>query len=125
MWQHSERSALGATASFSQKVVGKVTARIAAHLTAGRPTKLSGRVLGGYVPKDGALVHVEYEIPGHTRWALFQAAHTTERGSFAVRFPVSKGAGGYSYRFRVVVPAQSGWPFQSATSNTLARSIAG
>jgi hypothetical protein len=116
-------TALGATASFSQRVAGKVRAKITAHLSAGKATTLTGRVLGGYVPKDGVLVHVEYEIPGHTKWALFRATHTKKTGRFAVRFPVSKGARGYSYRFRVVVPTQSDWPFQSATSNTLARSI--
>lgn len=115
---------LGATASFNQKVAGKVTAKIAADLHAGKTAVLTGKVAGGYVPKAGVQIRIQYQIPGHTRgWSLFRAAHTTRTGRFAVRFPVSKGARGYTYKLRVAIPTQSGWPFQSTNSTTLTRTI--
>jgi hypothetical protein len=119
-------TALGSVASFKQRVPGEVTARIAPRLQAGKVAVLTGEVLGGYVPAHGVQLHVEYQIPGETRgWSLFQAAHTRRDGRYAVRFPVSGRAGGYTYRLRVVIPAQSGWPFQSTESVTLVRKIGG
>lgn len=115
---------LGATASFSQSVAGKVTAKIAGELHAGKTAVLTGKVAGGYVPKAGVQIRVQYQIPGHTRgWSLFRATRTTKTGRFAIRFPVSKEARGYMYKLRVAIPTQSGWPFQSATSATLTRTI--
>lgn len=121
------KTVLGSSASLTQNVAGKVTARIAKAFRAGQKVELSGKVEGGYVPKAGVQIHIQYEIPGHIGWTTFQAMHTTKTGAFHIRFPVSKGAfntktgHGYRYEFRVVIPQQSGWPYGTATSNTLIR----
>ena len=87
--------------------------------------RITGRVLGGYIPVGGVLVQLQYRVRGvPVGWAPFdQAIHTNRRGRFSLEFPLNTAARGYTYLFNAVIEQQNGWPFLTTTTNAVARYV--
>ncbi len=106
-------------------VLGKATIEVSRSVHAGRVVRIAGRVLGGYIPAGGVLVQLQYQVRGLSLgWAPFGApVRAGSRGRFTVAFGLPAGAAGYTYLFRSLIAGQNGWPYLSARSNTIARTV--
>ncbi|MHB1571890.1 MAG: Ig-like domain-containing protein, partial [Solirubrobacteraceae bacterium] len=106
-------------------VIGHSTIRVARHVRAGRPLRISGHLAGGFVPAGGVLVQLWYRVRGvPAGFAPFEHAIATNRtGRWSITFPVSHRARGYTYLFRAVISHQSGWPYLTTTTRTIARRV--
>jgi hypothetical protein len=106
-------------------VIGRARISVARQAIAGHELRISGRVLGGYIPAGGVLVQLQYRVRGvPVGWAPFHGLiHTDRRGRFSVEFPVNAAASGYTYLFRADIDRQNGWPFLTTTTNAVARSV--
>jgi hypothetical protein len=94
---------------------------------AGKPARIWGRVLGGYLPPSGVLVQLQYRVSGTPQgWEPFgQPVHSRANGLWAL--PINKwppAGAGYTYLIRALIPApQNGWPYTGAISNVVARYV--
>ena len=102
------------------RVTGRVTLAGPRTLAAGERARLSGRVLGGHVPRAGLLIQLWYSSAGgHGGWQPFEhAVHSHANGRWTLTFPVSGAARGRDYAFKAVVAAQGGWPYAGAVSTS-------
>jgi hypothetical protein len=83
----------------------------------GEQVLFSGRVATTPVPGAGKLVELQAYFRG--RWRTFSTVRTTRDGRW--RFPYRFGAtfGRVTYRFRVVLPAEGGYPFTTGRSRVV------
>jgi hypothetical protein len=116
------RASIGMT---TVRVVGKAKIEASRHPRAGGPMRVTGRVLGGYIPSGGLLVQLQYRIAGLSlSWAPFHAPVLTDhRGRWSVTFPIPHTASGCTYIFRALIAQQGKWPFQTAHSNAIGRRV--
>ena len=107
------------------RVLGRAELHVARRAVAGDMLRITGRVLGGYIPVGGVLVQLQYRVRGvPVGWAPFdQAIHTNRRGRFSLEFPLNTAARGYTYLFNAVIEQQNGWPFLTTTTNAVARYV--
>ncbi|MHB1836555.1 MAG: Ig-like domain repeat protein, partial [Solirubrobacteraceae bacterium] len=107
-------------------VVGRSTIVVGRRVRVGARLRISGRLAGGFVPPAGVLVQLWYRVRGvPAGFAPFEHAIATNRtGRWSISFPVSRGARGYTYLFRAVISRQSGWPFLTTVTRTVARRVA-
>ena len=107
------------------RVLGRARIQVARRAVAGHVLRITGRVLGGYIPAGGVLVQLQYRVRGvPVGWAPFdQAIHTGRKGRFSVEFPLNTGARGYTYLFNAAIQKQNGWPFLTTTTNAVARHV--
>ncbi len=112
------------SAAAGLRVHGRATVSVG-NPRAGADLTIGGHVSGGWIPPGGVVVQLWYEIKGDSRgWAPFEhAIHTDQSGAFDLTFPVSSRAGGYTYRFKAVIPRQGAWPFLGTTSKVLVRTV--
>jgi hypothetical protein len=71
--------------------------------------RLSGRLLGGHVPRRGKLVDLEAHDGG--RWRDFATVRANARGRFATSYRFSRRARRRTYPIRVRVRPDSSYPF--------------
>jgi hypothetical protein len=102
------------------RVTGRVSLSVPAMAIAGRLATLSGRVIGGHVPRGGLLVQLWYSTPGgQGGWEPFeQAVRASASGRWSLTFPVSSAAIGRTYAFKAVIAAQGNWPYAGAVSGS-------
>jgi hypothetical protein len=104
------------TARVDVHVRGRTTLRTnRREVVNGEDIKLSGRVLGGQLPRVGKLVQLQAFSRG--KWLTFatpRADAVTGRWSYGYRFTSTRGT--VRYRFRARVPRESGFPYSSGTS---------
>jgi hypothetical protein len=83
----------------------------------------SGMVVTRPVPGAGKLVELQAYFRG--QWRTFSTVHTTPEGRW--RFPYRFGAtfGRVTYRFRVVLPSEGGYPFISGRSRVVPVVVSG
>jgi hypothetical protein len=107
------------------RVAGGARINVTRHAQAGRRLRISGRILGGYIPPAGVLVQLQYRVAGvPVGWAPFEnPVHTSRKGRWSLTFPLAQAAAGYTYVFRAMIASQSGWPFMTAHSNAVARRV--
>jgi Bacterial Ig domain len=107
------------------RVIGRARLHVARSAVAGRPILFTGRVLGGFIPRGGAQVQLEYRIKSvPVDFAPFgPLIYTNRQGRFSFRRPVATNAGGYTYLFKAVVEQQNGWPFLRTSTNVVARHV--
>jgi hypothetical protein len=115
----------GVVAQVSVKVAGHVRLDVSNGLVGGGKVTFTGHVVGGYVPAGGALVTLEDELKGYTRsyGAFAKPIRTNSKGVFKVTLTMPKHSKGIKYLFRALVPTQTGWAFQSVSSNSVNRLI--
>jgi hypothetical protein len=87
-----------------------------------RPRKLRNgeRVrLQGRLPEPraaGRVVVLQAGVPGRHRWITFRKATTGPRGRFKAKYHFTSTTRRITYRFRALVPRQSGYPWIQGTS---------
>lgn len=110
----------GADSAFDTTTGGRLRVHAARVVRVGQTMRVAGRILGGSIQAKGAIVQMQYAIVGQTRgWAPFKPGRSTSRGGFVIRYPITRGSAGLTYRIRIRVPTQAGWGFRGATSNVL------
>jgi hypothetical protein len=102
-------SAAHATATLGLRVRAAVTLRVRRHAAGGGLTLVSGRVLGGRVPRAG--LRLRLQSRGAGGWRTRALLRSDGLGRFSATGRAPSGA-----RFRVVVPAQRGYPFLRGVS---------
>jgi hypothetical protein len=113
------------SASTIIQVAGSARIQLEHQALAGHTLRITGQVLGGYIPTGGVLVQLQYRVRGvPVGWAPFhRAIHTDSHGRFALQFPLSRAARGYTYMFNAVIEQQNGWPYLTTTTNAVARNV--
>ena len=92
------------------RVPARATLRVRPkRVRAGRSVRLSGRLLGGRVPRRGKTVDLQGYERG--RWRTFDTARSTRRGRYRARYRFSGAAAGRSFRLRVRVRPDAAYPF--------------
>jgi hypothetical protein len=107
-----------ASAEFRLSVPAASSVRVSrAHIFNGQQVVFSGRVGTRPVPSAGKLLELQAYFRG--RWRTFSTVRTTPQGAW--HFPYRFGAtvGRVSYRFRVLLPAEGGYPFVSGRSRVV------
>jgi hypothetical protein len=84
---------------------------------AGGLVRISGRLLGGRVPRRGKLVILQAFERG--RWQTFASVRTNRRGAFSRRRRMSVTAAGRTFRLRAQIRPDSGYPFALGYSRTV------
>jgi hypothetical protein len=85
----------------------------------GRTITYRGRVYGGYIPRDGLALNVEYR--DGSRWRAFDQTRARGRdGSFVYRYTFKRTTIPIIYRFRVAIPGAgvTGYPYEASASRT-------
>lgn len=85
----------------------------------------TGRLRGGYISPAGKLVTLQAYVPGRRRWISFATPRSDRNGvwSFSYRFEATSGV--VRYRFRALVPRESGYPFEPGGSGLVAVVVRG
>ena len=90
----------------------------------GEGVMFRGRLRGRPLPTSGKLIEVQAHARG--RWLTFattRADARTGRWSHPYRFSATRGS--VSYRFRVRIPKESGYPYETGTSRTVRVKVQG
>lgn len=88
-------------------------------LVGGPPVLFSGRIgaLGATVPAGGLQVELQFRLAG-SAWSEFRTVQTDRHGRLRYPYAFSDDdSRGARFQFRAFVPAQSGWPYDTAASN--------
>jgi hypothetical protein len=89
----------------------------------GQALWLVGRVRGGPVPENGAVV--ELQAKRETGWQTFGTARARRGGRFRFRYQFSRTTGVQHYRLRARVPSQSGYPYAPGASRPVRVTVRG
>jgi hypothetical protein len=112
--------AKGTDSAFDTTTAGKLRVSAARVVRVGQNMRITGQILGGSIDGKGALVQMWYLIQGNKGgWEPFKPGRSSIDGGFVIRYPVTAGDKGLTYRVRIKVPTQAGWGFRAATSNVL------
>ena len=84
----------------------------------GQAVNFSGRVRGLPVPAAGKLVEVQVRFTD--RWQTFRTTRSDRAGRWSSRYRFQRTRGVQRYRFRVRLPKEAGYPFETGVSRTLA-----
>lgn len=115
----------GASTSTSVRVAAGATVTASKIARAGQKLRLSGRVLGGYIPPGGTLIQLQYRVAGYPEgWAPFDVlVHTRRNGRWSTTVTLPANAAHFTYMIRAVVSAQNGWPWTGAVTNVVTRRV--
>lgn len=94
-----------------------------AHLINGEYVHLRGRVLGGVIPHGGKLVEIQVLLRG--QWHTFATTRTGDGGRWRYEYRFDGTRGHQTYRLRVRVPQESGFPYAVGRSKSLAIRVRG
>jgi hypothetical protein len=115
----------GADTAFDTTTAGRLRVHAAGVVKVGQIMRLTGQILGGSIEAKGAIVQMEYSIAGQPGgWSPFKPGRSNPAGSFVIRYPISSGSAGLTYRVRIKVPTQAGWGFRGTTSSILTFHVA-
>ena len=90
----------------------------------GEPVTFAGRLRGGFVPAGGKLAELQFFDRG--KWRTFRtlrAAPSDGRWSYTYRFDGTRGT--RTYRFRLRIPRENGYPFSTGRSRRVAVTVRG
>jgi hypothetical protein len=113
----------GAQADVGEHVKGRATISVEGTLTPGHSVDVTGRLEGGFVPARGALVTIQYAVKGFRGWTNWGDTRTNPSGDFDVHMPILPADAGYSFEWRAIIPAQTGWAYLAGLSNAVTRKI--
>ena len=81
----------------------------------GRTALFKGHLDGSWIPAGGKLVLVQAYIKS-VGWQTFSAVRANSDGDWSTHYRFRATVGRVGYRIRVVVPAESGYPFEGSSS---------
>jgi hypothetical protein len=84
----------------------------------GGVVQLTGRLLGGHVPRAGKLVEVQALVGAG--WRTFATVRSDRRGRIRHVHRFSIVSGGRTYWLRLRVRRESSYPFETGTSRAVA-----
>lgn len=102
------------------RVRARATLRLSPkRLRVGRRLVFRGRVRGSrlHVPRRGKLVQVQFRDGRHWRPAI-RLGRTNRAGRFRISYRFRRITRPTRIRFRILVPAEGGWPFETGWSRT-------
>jgi hypothetical protein len=100
------------------RVRARVTLRVAPRRVNGRRSiDISGRLLGGSIPKRGKLLVLEGHLPGG-KWSELEVVRTGRHGRFRATYP-SEFLGPGRWALRVLCEAAPGYPFATGSSRVV------
>ena len=82
-----------------------------------RSVTFSGRITTGPVPSRGKLLLLQVVLRGH--WRTFRQLRSGADGRWSARYRFTETTASTRYRFRVVVPAEAGYPYSTARGPTI------
>jgi hypothetical protein len=106
-----------ATATLKVSVNGRISLR-GSHrkVRNGRAVRLRGRLLGGYVPRRGVTLNVQWK--DRSRWRPFAQIKTNKKGTFSYAYRFTRTTRPVTYTLRVqATKGQLDYPFQPVASN--------
>jgi hypothetical protein len=83
----------------------------------GGSVRFKGRLAGGFVPPTGKLLGLQAHFRG--RWRSFATPRANSRGSWSYRYRFGATSGRIRYAFRLRIPFEPSYPFESARSRTV------
>jgi len=89
----------------------------------GETMKLRGRLRGGGIPPEGKLVELQVMLRGRYRTFATTRADQKGRWSYDYRFDGTRGR--LTYRFRVRVPREATYPYETGTSRVVKVKVRG
>jgi hypothetical protein len=104
------RRIAAATAVFGLQVPATTSIRVnRSRVRNGEAVAFSGRVVGRPLPASGKLIEMQAYFRG--RWRTFSTLRTKRSGAWRFRYRFGATLGRVTYRFRVRLPAEGGYPF--------------
>jgi hypothetical protein len=89
----------------------------------GQRVAFSGRLLGRPIPRGGKLLDLQAFYRG--RWRTFATPRAGSNGAWAYTYRFGGTRGRLTYRFRVLVRRESGYPYELGWSGTTAVTVTG
>jgi hypothetical protein len=83
--------------------------------TQGRSVRITGRLVGGPIPRSGKVVELQARNPGG-RWITFRTVRASRRGRFSTRYTFRQG-GPALYLMRARVRAADDYPYATGASH--------
>jgi 5-hydroxyisourate hydrolase-like protein (transthyretin family) len=83
----------------------------------GQAVTFRGRVRGLPVPAAGKLVEIQVRFTD--RWQTFRTTRSDALGRWSSRYRFQRTRGVQRYRFRIRLPKEAGYPFETSVSRTL------
>jgi hypothetical protein len=113
----------GAQVDVGEHVRGRAVIHVTGSMMPGHSVDVYGNLEGGYVPARGALITVQYAVKGFRGWTNWGDTRTSAKGAFSVRMPILPADAKYSFEWRAIIPAQTGWAYLAGRSNAVIRRI--
>jgi hypothetical protein len=115
---------LPSQAALEMRVPAATSVRVSRRrLRNGQVVTFSGRVRGLPVPAAGKLVEVQVRFSD--RWQTFRTTRTDATGSWSSRYRFQRTRGVQQYHFRIRLPEEGGYPFETSVSRTLVVQVKG
>jgi hypothetical protein len=116
--------ALPAQTTIKLRVPAATSAKVSrSHVRNGQAITFRGRVRGLPVPAAGKLVEVQVRFTD--RWQTFRTTRSDALGRWSSRYRFQRTRGVQRYRFRVRLPKEAGYPYETSVSRTLAVQVSG
>jgi hypothetical protein len=89
----------------------------------GQSVAFRGRVRTRPLPTTGKLVEIQAHFRG--RWRTFSTVHSSSNGRWGFRYRFGGTTGRVRYKFRALLPAEAGYPFEKGRSRAVAVTVRG
>lgn len=89
----------------------------------GQSVTFRGQVQGMPMPAGGKLVEIQVRFTD--RWQTFRTTRSDVFGRWSSRYRFQRTTGVQNYRFRIRLPEEAGFPFETSVSRTLAIRVSG
>lgn len=89
----------------------------------GQAVTFRGRLRTQPVPPGGKLIELQVRLTG--RWQTFRTTHTDDAGRYAVRYRFLRVRGRGTFRFRIWVTREFGYPFTAGASRSVDVAVRG
>jgi hypothetical protein len=108
----------------SMRVPATTSARVRPrHVRNGQAVTFTGRMRGLPVPAAGKLVEVQVRLSGH--WQTFRTTRSDPSGRWSSKYRFRRTRGVQRYLFRIQLPREAGYPFETGRTRVLAVRVTG
>jgi 5-hydroxyisourate hydrolase-like protein (transthyretin family) len=115
---------LPSQAALKMRVPAATSVRVSRRrLRNGQRVTFNGRVRGLPVPAAGKLVEVQVRFSD--RWQTFRTTRSDATGRWSSRYRFQRTRGVQLYHFRIRLPEEGGYPFETSVSRTLVVQVTG